>query len=84
MQCASVDTLSGGGKGGGWLLNSKGDMMDEIKYFGALLLVVLCVWSISKIFADSISDYEVIQPKEGVECVVVSRAFNTSVDCWER
>ena len=36
-----------------------------------------------KLFADSVSDYKIIKPKEGIECVVVSRMFNTSVDCWK-
>ena len=31
----------------------------------------------------SVSDYSVIEPESGVKCVVVSRMFNTSVDCWK-
>ena len=33
------------------------------------------------LFANATKDHEIIQPKQGVECVVVSRMFNTSVDC---
>lgn len=47
------------------------------------VVVTVFIWGVGKLFADSVSDYEVIQPKDGVECIVVSRMFNTSVDCWK-
>ena len=46
------------------------------------IVAVLIIWIGAKFFADKISDYEVIEPEDGVQCIVVSRAFNTSVDCW--
>ncbi len=57
--------------------------MQNIKYFFMIVLFALFIsWAIKQIAKDD-SDYEVITPKEGVECVVVSRMFNTSVDCWK-
>lgn len=47
-------------------------------YIGLIILI----WYMGRYFANEISDYEVISPKDGIECVVVSRMFNTSVDCW--
>ncbi len=57
-------------------------MKNIIKYFGIYTIVIIIIWSIGKLFADTVSEHELIQPKDGVECVVVSRMFNTSVDCW--
>ncbi|MCK5019977.1 MAG: hypothetical protein KAS32_23185 [Candidatus Peribacteraceae bacterium] len=62
---------------------NKETVIDFVKYIGIVILVYVCVWGVGKLFADSVSDYKVIQPKEGIECVVVSRMFNTSVDCWK-
>lgn len=56
--------------------------MENIKYVALYIVVILCIWGAGKFFADSVSDYEVIKPESGVKCVVVSRMFNTSVDCW--
>jgi len=52
-------------------------------YIVVTVIVVLCIWGAGKLVADNISDVKVINPKPGVECVVVSRMFNTSVDCWK-
>ena len=51
-----------------------------IVYFLCLMIVV---WVTGTWFSNKISDYEVIKPEKGVACVVVSRMFNTSVDCWK-
>ena len=59
-------------------------IFDVVKYLALTAAVCLCIWGVGKLFADSISDYEIITPKDGIECVVVSRMFNTSVDCWQR
>ena len=49
-----------------------------------LLTIALCLfWLSMKFMSDSVSDYEIIKPTDGIECVVVSRMFNTSVDCWK-
>lgn len=59
-------------------------MMKGIIVSGALFLAtILFVWGAGTVFAEFASGYEVISPKDGVECVVVSRMLNTSVDCWE-
>lgn len=57
--------------------------MDSLKYAAIYIAIVLAIWGVGTVFASSVSDYEVINPKDGVECVVVSRMFNTSVDCWK-
>ena len=59
-------------------------MKDIIIYIIAVVGISVVIWSAGKFFADKISDYEVISPKHGIECVVVSRMFNTSVDCWKK
>jgi len=62
---------------------SKEDYINIAKYIAVMIVLYFCIWTGGKLFADSVSDYEIIKPKEGVECVVVSRMFNTSVDCWK-
>ena len=57
--------------------------MEYIKYAAIYICVLLGVWGVGTVFADSVSDYNIITPKDGVQCVVVSRMFNTSVDCWK-
>lgn len=57
-------------------------IIDIAKNVVFILMFILIIWGGGKLFADTVSDYEVIKPKNGVECVVVSRMFNTSVDCW--
>jgi hypothetical protein len=62
---------------------NKENVIGWAKYGIFMTVVYLCVWGAGKLFADSVSDHKIIKPKEGVECVVVSRMFNTSVDCWK-
>jgi hypothetical protein len=57
--------------------------MDYLKYIAIYVAIVLMIWGAGVVFAKSVSDYEVINPKDGIQCVVVSRMFNTSVDCWK-
>ena len=45
-------------------------MIDIMKYIAILVVMYGCIWMAGKLFADSVSDYEVIKPKAGVECVV--------------
>ena len=64
---------------------------NEIKYkiiviagcIIVVLLVTLSVYLAGKLFADKVSEQKLISPRGGVECVVVSRMFNVSVDCWK-
>ena len=58
-------------------------MKEAAIYIGMVCLVIIVVYGIGRIASTAMSDYEVITPVEGVECVVVSRMFNTSVDCWK-
>ena len=62
---------------------SKDDIKNVALYIALMVLVTVSIWWVGSFFAKSVSDYEVISPKEGVQCVVVSRMFNTSVDCWK-
>lgn len=56
----------------------------DIKAIGIYVVVIGSLWGLGTLFAKIASDYEIIQPKDGIECVVVSRMFNTSVDCWAK
>ena len=56
--------------------------MEFIKYLAIIVCVTVIIWIIATGFAKLASSYEVIEPRDNVECVVVSRMFNTSVDCW--
>jgi len=58
--------------------------MENLKYVAVYIGIVLVIWGVGTMFASSVSDYVVINPKDDVECVVVSRMFNTSVDCWRQ
>lgn len=59
--------------------------MEIAKYIVMFLFLVLLVgiWLVGTAFADTVSKHEVITPEHGVKCIVVSRMFNTSVDCWK-
>lgn len=58
-------------------------MKEILIYIATMMAVVLVIWVGGKYFAKAVSDYETITPRDGIECVVVSRMFNTSVDCYE-
>jgi hypothetical protein len=61
--------------------------IEEIKSYALYIVMMVAmtalIWWVGSFFAKGLSDYEVITPKPGIECVVVSRMFNTSVDCWK-
>ena len=57
--------------------------MEYIKYIAIYACALVAIWGVGTLFANSVSDYEVIAPENDVKCVVVSRMFNTSVDCWK-
>ena len=57
--------------------------MENLKYIVVYIVILLLIWVAGSLFADNISTFEVIEPEKGVKCVVVSRMFNTSVDCWK-
>lgn len=56
--------------------------MESIKNIVIYIVVLMVLWTAGTYFADNVSSYEVITPEPGVNCVVVSRMFNTSVSCW--
>lgn len=57
-------------------------MKENIKIIGVYCLVLIAIWVAGTFFAKSVSDHEIVIPEQGVKCIVVSRMFNTSVDCW--
>lgn len=61
----------------------EGLKVENIKYIIVYVVLVLSLWSLGVVFSKSVSDHEVITPKADIECVVVSRMFNISVDCWK-
>lgn len=61
----------------------KNEYCAILKVVGVYLVFILFIWGVATLFADKVSAYEIITPKPGIECVVVSRMFNTSVDCWQ-
>lgn len=64
-------------------VNLKDRIMKEILVYLILVILIICTsLYLQKLFADSVSDYEVISPRDGVQCIIVNRSFNTSVDCW--
>jgi len=65
------------------LIVDKETIFGIIKHIVFIIVLYGFIWAGGKVFADAVSDYEMITPKDGVECVVVSRMFNTSVDCWK-
>jgi hypothetical protein len=52
---------------------------------GAVIVVGLALGGlyIARFFNAATLHTQVIKPKPGVECVVVSASDSTSVDCWE-
>lgn len=53
-----------------------------VMYISMMILVVGGMWYGGTFFAASIKDIEVVEVEPGVKCAIVSRMFNTSVDCW--
>ena len=58
-------------------------MNDWMIYICAMIATMLIAWFVANLISKAVSDYNVIEPESGVKCVVVSRMFNTSVDCWK-
>lgn len=58
-------------------------VLDVLKYVGAMSLMLGAMWGLVYWLAVAVKDYEVIEPEEGVRCVVVSRMMMTSVSCWK-
>lgn len=58
-------------------------MKNNIIYAILWATMILGGWIAATAFSERIASHKVISPEPGVKCVVVSRAFNTSVDCWK-
>lgn len=56
--------------------------MESAKIVGMYVVLMLVIWGAGTIFAEEVSDYVVVEPATDVRCIIVSRMFNTSVDCW--
>ena len=61
--------------------------IKEILIYGIVVVLITGVitggfWGAARFISDRSSSYETIKPNDNIECVVVSRMFNTSVDCW--
>lgn len=58
-----------------------------MKEFIGAIVIVFCipvlVYLVFVFLPWAIGKHEVFSPEEGVKCVVVSRGFHTSVDCWK-
>ena len=57
-------------------------MIEVIKLIGIYGIMIVGIWVSSIYISNKVSDYELVKPVDDVECIVVSRMFNTSVDCW--
>lgn len=62
-------------------------MIDKI-IFGTIGVVVvggliLGIMYFSRFFSAATLHTQVINPKPGIECIVVSATDSTSVDCWK-
>lgn len=53
-----------------------------LTFIGLYVVLLLITGGMNAWLAGNSSEHEVISPKQGVSCIVVSRVFNTSIDCW--
>lgn len=57
--------------------------MEQMKLIIVAIVVFATVITSGYLISRSVKDYEIIEPEKGVRCIVVSRMYNTSVDCWK-
>lgn len=60
----------------------KTETKEKIHLASSYIGMILVVWSMTYFVGNTVSDYEIVKPRKNVECVVVSRMFNTSVSCY--
>ena len=60
-----------------------GLMADTMKLIGFYVAGLALMWGLAYTASTVVKDYEVIEPEDGVRCVVVSRMMNTGVSCWK-
>lgn len=56
---------------------------DICMYIGLALLVVVMLLGLAKIVLPMAEEIRIVSPAPGIECAVVSRLANTSIDCWK-
>jgi len=59
-------------------------MKDIFPGFVLYFVIIGFALAFSYAASQAMRDYEVIEPAPGIQCVVVSRMFNTSTDCWTK
>lgn len=57
--------------------------MEYLKIIALCTGLLIAVLFSANEFSESVNKHEVIYPESGVSCIVVSRMFNVSVDCWK-
>ncbi len=65
-------------------MNSSTQKLTITNYILAYSLVLVVGYSINFFVSQKTEKVSTINPENGVTCVIVSRAFNTSVDCWKK
>ncbi len=58
-------------------------MKDFLPPIFIYFVLFIAVCGVVYLISDVVKKHEVINPAPGVQCVVVSRMYNTSVDCWK-
>lgn len=58
-------------------------MVNALKLIAIYVAGFMLMWGLSYIGSTAVKDYEIIEPEDGVHCIVVSRMMNTSVSCWK-
>ena len=57
-------------------------MKEIIEYFGLVVVMIVFLFGALFYFSKKAERIEIISPQDGVKCVIVSRMFHTSIDCW--
>lgn len=57
-------------------------MKETILYLTTYVFVFGVIIGVSVFVSKKTERFHVINPEPDIKCVVVSKAFNTSVDCW--
>lgn len=58
--------------------------LKNIIIYGLIIFgLVSGVWWFANKIASVLENIDVVEVEPGIKCAVVSRAFNTSIDCWE-
>lgn len=58
-------------------------MKDYLKYIAVYVGVFLLIGVGAYVVSEMTEEVTLIEPEPGVKCAIVSRTFNTSIDCWK-